>query len=229
MVLKAIFFDIDDTLYDSTSLTTMARKNSIRAMIDAGLPGDEENLFQLLDKGIQKFGSNYSRHYDELLKELGIAWNPKIIAAGVVAYEHTKAGYLKPFPRIVPILLELKKKYRLGVISNGLAVKQWEKLIGLGIHHLFDIVATSEELKYEKPQEEIFEFAMKKLNLKPEECAMVGDKLDSDILGGNRAGMHTVRILKGKHRNEKPASKAEKPDFEITDLSEIFKVLEKMK
>ena len=226
---RAIFFDIDDTLYDSTSLTTMARKNSIRAMIDAGLPGKEEELFKLLEKVIQKFGSNYSKHYDELLKELGMAWNPKIIAAGVVAYEHTKAGYLKPFPRIVPTLLKLKEKYKLGVISNGLAVKQWEKLIGLGIHHLFDIVATSEELKHEKPQKEIFEFAIKKLNLKPEECAMVGDKLDSDILGGNRAGMHTIRVLRGKHKNEKPASKEEKPDFEIADLSEIFEVLKKLK
>jgi len=229
-MIKAIFFDIDDTLYDSTSLTTMARKNSIRAMIDAGLPAtDEEKLFRLLETVIQKSGSNYGRHYDELLKELGVAWNPKIIAAGVVAYEHTKVGYLKPFLRVVPTLLELKKKYKLGIISNGLAVKQWEKLIGLGIHHLFDIVATSEELKYEKPQKEIFEFAVKKLNLKPEECAMVGDKLYSDVLGGNRAGMRTIRILKGKRKNEKPASKEEEPDFEIKDISELFRVLEKMK
>ncbi len=41
MPIKAIFFDIDDTLYDSTKLTTMARKNSIKAMIDAGLSGGE--------------------------------------------------------------------------------------------------------------------------------------------------------------------------------------------
>jgi putative hydrolase of the HAD superfamily len=227
-MIRAIFFDIDDTLYDSTKLTTMARRNSIKAMVDAGLPVmDEDEVYSLLEDIIKRFGSNYGKHYDELLKELGLEWNPKIIAAGVVAYEHTKVGYLKPFPRVVPTLLELKKDYKLGVISNGLAVKQWEKLVGLGIYHLFDIVATSEELGYTKPQKEIFEFPMRKLGLKPEECIMVGDRLDTDIAGAKKAGMQTIRIRKGKRAREKPV-KEQRPDYEIDDISQISKVLEKI-
>lgn len=229
-MINAIFFDIDDTLYDSTSLTTMARRNSIRAMIDAGLPvSDENKISKLLDKIIKKFGSNYGKHYDELLKALHLPWNPEIIAAGVVAYEHTKAGYLKPFPRVVPTLLKLKREYKLGVVSNGIAVKQWEKLIGLGIHHFFDVVVTSGELGFEKPQKVFFEFAVKALRCKPEECVIVGDNVKSDILGGNRAGMHTIRVLTGKHGGERPRSRHEKPDFEIKDVSEIFKILRKIK
>ncbi|MEE9564209.1 MAG: HAD family hydrolase, partial [Candidatus Hydrothermarchaeaceae archaeon] len=132
-MIKAIFFDIDNTLYDSTKLTTMARQNSIRAMIDSGLPvKDEDRLYDLLEEIIKKYGSNYGKHYDRLLEELGLGTDPKIIAAGVVAYEHTKEGYLVPFPGVIPTLLTLKERYRLGMISNGLAVKQWEKLIGLG-------------------------------------------------------------------------------------------------
>jgi putative hydrolase of the HAD superfamily len=109
MVLKAIFFDIDDTLYDSSKLTAMARMNSIKAMIDSGLPEKDENkVYKILEGIIAKFGPNYGKHYDELLRELGLKWDPKIIAAGVVAYEHTKVGYLKPFPGVIPTLLELK-------------------------------------------------------------------------------------------------------------------------
>jgi len=198
-MLKAIFFDIDDTLYDSTTLTRMARLNSIRAMIDAGLAErDEDKLYSLLQKIIKKFGSNYPRHYDELLKELGIPWKPKIVAAGVVAYEHTKFGYLKPFPGVVPTLIELRQRYRLGVISNGLAVKQWEKLINLGLHHFFDVVVTSEEVGYEKPETEIFEVAVRKLGFSGEECVMVGDRIDTDILGGKASGMKTVWVKRGK-------------------------------
>jgi putative hydrolase of the HAD superfamily len=87
MPIKAIFFDIDDTLYDSTKLTTMARENSIKAMIDSGLQErSEEKLYNLLNEIIKKHGSNYPKHYDRLLDELGHGPDPKIIAAGVVAY-----------------------------------------------------------------------------------------------------------------------------------------------
>jgi len=224
MVL-AVFFDIDDTLYDSTKLTTTARRNSIRAMIDAGLKGDEDEIFEILQKIIKKYGSNYPKHYDELLKELGFPWNPKIIAAGVVAYEHTKAGFLKPFPGVVPTLLKLKNKYKLGVISNGLAVKQWEKLVALGLHHFFEVVVTSQEVGYEKPQKEIFEIAIKKLKLKPEQCVMVGDRLDIDIAGAKLAGMKTIRIKKGKYAKMKPSKEDEKPDYEIKEFEELLDIL----
>ncbi len=227
MPIKAIFFDIDNTLYDSTKLTTMARQNSIRAMIDSGLPlKDEDRLYDMLEEIIKKYGSNYGKHYDRLLEELGLETDPKIIAAGVVAYEHTKEGYLVPLPGVIPTLLTLKERYRLGMISNGLAVKQWEKLIGLGIHHLFDVVATSEEVGYDKPQKEIFLFATEKLGLSPEECVMVGDRLDTDVLGGNLAGMRTVYLKRGKYGADKPETKEQTPDFEIDDFTEITEVLE---
>lgn len=226
MSIKAIFFDIDDTLYDSTKLTTMARQNSIKAMIDSGLQErSEEELYNLLNEIIKKYGSNYAKHYDRLLEELGLEVDPKIVAAGVVAYEHTKEGYLKPFPGVIPTLLELKEKYRLGVISNGLAIKQWEKLIGLGIHHLFDVVATSEELGFEKPQKEIFLFAVEKLGLSPSDCMIVGDRLDTDITGGKAAGMKTVHLRKGKYGEMSPQSEDETPDFEIDDFTQITDVL----
>jgi len=222
--IKALFFDIDDTLYDSSKLAKMARKNSINAMIDAGLPEkDEVKVFEILKKIIKKFGSNYPHHYDELIKEMGENWNPKIIATGVVAYEHTKVGYLKPFPKVVPILLEIKKNYKLGIISNGLAIKQWEKLVGLGVHHLFNTVVTSEEEGFEKPDQKIFMQAVKKIGLKPEECIMVGDKLANDILGAKKSGMLTILIHDDNGR--RMSTDTEKPDFIITEFSELIEIL----
>ncbi len=225
-MLKGVFFDIDDTLYDSTRLTTMARRNSIQAMIDAGLPvEDEDEAFGLLGSIIAKHGSNYSKHYDKLLEELNVGWNPKIIASGVVAYERTKVGYLRPFPKVIPTLLTLKNEYTLGVISNGLAIKQWEKLVGLGMHHIFDVVATSEDVGYEKPHIEIFKEAMDKANLKSDESVMVGDRLNTDVVGAKKAGMVSVRVKQGKFATQTPSSDDEKPDVEINDISEIIPVL----
>ncbi len=225
--IKGLFFDIDDTLYDSTKLATTARKNAISAMIDAGLPEkDEKKVYQILERIIKRVGSNYPQHYDELLKEIGKRWDPKIIASGVVAYEHTKRGHLTPFPQVEPTLQKMKKKYRLGIISNGLAIKQWEKLIGLGLNNIFDIVVTSEEVGFEKPDVRIFERAIKKMGLKPEECIMVGDKTDIDVEGAKESGMHTV-LVKG-NKKLKSSVEAVKPDYYINEISELKGILENL-
>ncbi len=225
-MFKGVFFDIDDTLYDSTKLSTMARKNAIQAMVDAGLPVENEKVaYGLLERIITKYGSNYSKHYDRLLEELKLEWNPKIVASGVVAYERTKVGYLRPYPKVIPTLFSLKGVYQLGVISNGLAVKQWEKLIGLGLHHVFEIVATSEDVGYEKPHVEIFENAMDRAGLEPKECVMVGDRLDTDVAGAKMVGMFAVRVIQGKFSDDEPSSEEDTPDAVITDISELRSVL----
>jgi putative hydrolase of the HAD superfamily len=199
-MLKAVFFDIDNTLYDSAKLASMARMNSVLAMIDAGLDEPEDQILRDLNSVIKKYGPNYPHHYDELLKMYD-RLDPKIIAAGVVAYEHTKIGYLKPLPGVDPVLIELKKSLKLGVISNGLRIKQWEKLVGLRIHHFFLAVITSEECGCEKPSPEIFRAALEALNVKPDEAVMVGDKYDVDIVGAKALGMHTIWLRKGEPKD----------------------------
>lgn len=224
-MIKAILFDIDNTLYDSTTLATMARRNSVKSMIDAGLAiKDEEEVYEKLQEIIKSFGSNYPRHYDKLLEHLGLPWSPKIVAAGVVAYEHTKFGYLKPFPGVVPALIELEEDFKLGIVSNGIAVKQWEKLVGLGIHHFFDVIVTSEEVGVEKPGREIFLRGSEKLGVKASECIMVGDRIDVDISGAKAAGMKTVWIKRGLNAGAPPKSK-ERPDHTAESFFELLPLI----
>lgn len=194
-MIKAIFFDIDNTLYDSKTLSSMARRNSILAMIDAGLPVSFDKAMAKLEEVIRKHGANYPHHYDRLLEELEIK-SYKIIAAGVVAYERTKFGYLRPYPEVVPTLLKLREKYKLGIISNGLALKQWEKLIGIGLQHFFSVVITSQESGVEKPAKEIFKHALKSIKAKANEAVMIGDKDNEDIKAAKAAGMHAIDIKK---------------------------------
>lgn len=225
MAVKTIFFDIDDTLFDSTLLTTRGRMNSITAMIDAGLPvKDADEVYRLLQEVIREQGSNHAKHYDMLLEKLGVRWDPKIVGAGVVAYERTKAGYLKPFPEVIPVLLRLNSDYRLGVISNGLAVKQWEKLTWLGLHHFFDVVVTSEEARCEKPDPGIFKAALGAMGANAQEAVMVGDRPDTDIKGAKDVGMGTVRLKKGKYKDIDGGG----ADFVIDDISELPEIILRM-
>ena len=89
--LKAIFFDIDDTLYSTSEFSEMARSMALDAMIDAGLAVDKKVLQEELEEVINEFSSNYEHHFDKLLlripKRLYRGINPGIIvAAGVIAY-----------------------------------------------------------------------------------------------------------------------------------------------
>jgi putative hydrolase of the HAD superfamily len=224
--IRALFFDIDDTLYDSSLQASLARKNAIKAMIEAGLDVSEEDCLDSLDNIVKRFGSNYRYHFDELLREHDHDPNPRIIAAGVAAYHATKIAYLVPFPDTVPALLKLRDLgYKLGIITDGISVKQWEKLIRLGLQHFFHSVTISSDFGKEKPDPELFRIAIKKSGCKPEETVMLGDRLDKDISGANKAGMVTVQIMKSKYKKAKPKNASEEPDYVISELSDLLGVL----
>ncbi|MBS7638621.1 TIGR02253 family HAD-type hydrolase [Candidatus Bathyarchaeota archaeon] len=222
MRVRCLLFDIDDTLYDSTLQMGMARLNAIRAMREAGLPVDLETGLRALEGIVEEFGPHYNRH----LERLGLRWSPKIIAAGVIAYRETSAAYLKPYPDTFPVLLRLRESgYLLGSISEGRSVKQWQKLIQLGIHHLFHSVVVSEEVNSETVTPELFERILKELGASPGEAIFIGNQLDTDISAANRLGILSVRIRKGRFRNDEPINEMMIPKFEIGELSEIFDVL----
>ncbi len=226
MKIKAVIFDIEDTLYDSSLQMRMARLNAIRAMIEAGLPIDLESGYEKLERIVEEYGSNYNRHFDRLLEHLGLKWNPRVIAAGVLAYRETSQVYLKPFPDVLPTLIKLRDQgYRLGVVSDGIAVKEWQKLIQLSVHHLLHSVAISEEYGTPELTSKVFKKCLKKLDAKPWESLYVSSRLNKVILHANRAGLISVRLKRGDHCVEEPESEEAKAKYEIEALAEIFEIL----
>ncbi len=223
-MIRAVLFDVDNVLYNTGYQVEMARRAAVRAMVGAGLEMEIEEAFLKLEEVVRKYGSNFNKHYDMLVGDRKDKY--KIIAAGVVAYHNTKLAYLKPYDDTIPVLMRLKNAgYKVGVITDGLAVKQWEKLIRLGLSDMFDIVVVSEEVGVEKPDPRIFERACEELGIPANECIYVGDRLDTDVLGANRAGMTSVRLLRGKYKEERPKNLQEQPNFEIRRTEELFEVL----
>lgn len=229
MKIKCVLFDIDDTLYDTSFQMSTARLNAIKAMIEAGLPTDIETTYRVLQQIVKEYGTNYNKHYDKLLERLGLKWDPRVIAAGVAAYRETSPAYLKPYPDTIPTLLKLRDLgYRLGIVSEGRAVKQWQKLIQLGIQHLFQFVIISEEVGIKTMSPELFKMILKELEVQPNEAIFVGNQLETDILCANKAKVISVRIRKGDSRLGEPKSTEMVPKFEISELLEILKILEKI-
>jgi len=62
----------------------------------------------------------------------------------------------------------------------------------IGLDQCFNIILTSVDADYDKPDEKIFLNALKALNVQPEEAVMVGNRISTDIVGANRIGMKTI-------------------------------------
>ncbi|MCH2107214.1 MAG: haloacid dehalogenase, partial [Planctomycetes bacterium] len=83
--LRAVLFDIDDTLFGTTEFAGRARKNAVRAMCEAGLDLPVEDVERELAEVIAEFSSNYSKHFDKLLVRLDSPLREDASAAIVVA------------------------------------------------------------------------------------------------------------------------------------------------
>lgn len=212
-MIKSVVFDLDDTLYNSTALSESARKSALKAMVNEGLDIDLKKGYEDLMRVVKRYGSNYSEHFNRFLEEkLGYV-DYKFLASGVIAYHNTKFAYIRPFDDTVPTLIKLvKRKKKLGIVTNGVPVKQWEKILRLGLEHFFEFVIISSEVKYEKPSPKIYEIALERLDLPPEEALMVDNKIE-DLKGAKNVGMKTVLIARVKDAEYAP---------KIKKLSEIL-------
>ena len=222
-MIKHIFVDIDDTLFPTSEFSQLARKKAIRAMIEIGLNAQQEQLYAQLIKIIKKRGPNYPHHFDELCKVLKITRPAKYVAAAIGAYHATK-GTIQPYPEVPRTLIELKDSgYKLYIATNGTALKQWDKLILLGVSLFFEEVFISETMGMEK-NTRFFRKALLQIGAKPEECVMVGDKPSIDTIPPKKLGMKTIRAMMGGRH----LSKRGKADFEMKNFSELPKLLKKL-
>jgi len=162
----------------------------------AGLPIDVETAYRKLKEIANERGLDDTRHFDTLPERLRLKWNPGVIAAGAVAYRVTRLIYLMPFPDTAPTLLKLGDAgYKLGVASKERAVKQWKKLIQLGLTHLFHAVTISEETKSEALATETLLKTLEKLgSVEPEKAIFVACDLAHEIAIENNANIVTIRM-----------------------------------
>lgn len=219
-MIKAVFFDLDDTLYDTSGFAKLARRAAINVMIDAGLPLSSDEAYRMLKGIISEKGSNYDKHFNVLTKRVFGEEKPLLIALGMITYHNVKFALLRLFPETMSTLIYLKSKgYHLGVISNGVTIKQWEKLIRLGLHHFFDEVVTSQEAGVEKPDERIFQLALDKMGCKAEKSVMIGNKFSDDISGAINIGM--CAILVNSNLTEKEREYLKEKDIEVDVVPNI--------
>lgn len=120
------------------------------------------------------------------------------------------------------VLDQLKDTYQLVLLTNGASSLQRLKLdITPEIAERFDHIIISGEFGRGKPDVSIFEHLIDVAGVSKEEAIMIGDNLNTDILGSNRLGMKNIWI---NHHNQ--TAEAVKPTYTVTRLQEILPIIE---
>lgn len=138
---------------------------------------------------------------------------------------------LQKVPYVDHVLHELKKRCKLGVITNTTTSREEHVRMALkkiGIERYFDVIVTSVDVGYEKPDEEIFLTALRKLGVEASEAVMVGNRISKDVLGANKLGMKSILYKWNERYTDKITSTLEKPLYTIKSLKEILPILSKI-
>jgi HAD superfamily hydrolase (TIGR01549 family) len=130
-------------------------------------------------------------------------------------------------PDVLPALEALRETHRIGVLANQ---QRWirETLTRDGLHDFFDIWIISEEIGFEKPDPRIFKAAIEAAGVSAWRCALVGDRLDNDIVPAKSAGMRAIWLLRGEAPNEPTSEQLARADAAIRSLAELPQALEQL-
>lgn len=199
-MIKAVIFDLDDTLYDYKALERAAFEcvgELVRERLGVSEEQYEEAFMRARQVTKEKLGETAASHsrmlyFQKTLEYLDI--RPLYLALEM--YETYWGFFLDNmalYPGVRELLEALHEKYiRVGVCTDLLAHIQHRKLRRLKMMDDVDCLVTSEEAGVEKPASGIFNLCLEKLRLPAGEVCFVGDNLEKDVKGAIAAGLQAV-------------------------------------
>lgn len=224
-MIKAIIFDLDNTLVDFMAMKDRAIESAALAMIDAGLKMSLKDAVQKIYDIYEEEGIEDQRVFDKFLtRELGTI-DYRIHAAGIIGYRRAREAALVLYPHVQLVLMELMKRgIKLAVLSDAPRLQAWLRLCQLNLHNIFDIVITFEDTHKRKPAPEPFRLALERLNVQPEQSIMVGDWAERDIYGAKLLKMRTVFARYG----DRFGTETSGADYEVDDIIGLLDIVDEL-
>lgn len=226
---KHIFFDLDHTLWDfeknsSEVLSQLYDEHHLKAFLPfskesflAQFKITNDHLWSLYNtRTISKENLRDSR-FNLIFSAL--AFRNDVLSKRISSEYLRRCPempYTFPFTREVLTYLKNEKQYELHILTNGFEDVQHLKLNAARISQYFSEVITSDIAGYQKPEKGYFSYALTKTLGKCEECVMIGDNLEVDIIGARNATIDQIYF------NPKRVKHKETITYEISCLSELL-------
>ncbi len=225
--IKAIWFDLDDTLFDKYSYVKVAFRD-IAHFISDKYNLSFRDIYNNLKYLWEKHGSKHPRLFDVLLESLGLEVRKETVQTLVNIFHKHKPQNLEPYNDALDVLRLLKNQYTLGIITNGNVKTQKNKIKSLGIRHYFRFIiyADNSGKEFRKPHVKSYRKAMHLSRTKRGEIMYVGDDPYTDFRGAKQSGYCTVRLLRGEFAKESTNAYI---DFEIRSFKGLIRLLKNMK
>lgn len=221
-MIKAIIFDLDNTLLDFVKMKQFSVKAAITAMNEAGLEVDEKKAYEdIFDLYMERGWENQQVFDDYLNQTVGKVSN-KILAAGIVSYRRAREATLVVYPNVNKTLIQLiKMGINLAVVSDAPSREAWMRLYYLNLHHVFDPVLTFDDTGVRKPSPKPFQMALDYLKIEPNEAIMIGDWPERDVVGAKEIGMKTIFARYGDTFGTVDSG----ADWDVNDVYEVVNII----
>ncbi len=226
--MKAVLFDLDNTLYYEMDFVKSGFR-VIARYIGSKYHLDEELLFAQINDILLRDGRG--KVFNTFLQNLGLYSEERVRLLVYLYRSHFPAIQL--YDDAIPTLGNLRSQgMLLGIITDGMASVQKNKISALSLDKLFDIIICTDELGEDcwKPSTTPFRVALDLLRVHPSEAAYIGDDISKDFIGPNSLGMLTIQMKQGMEQNIASEQKNNhKAKFIVKELKEIPPIILRIK
>lgn len=202
LVIKAVLFDLDDTLFDHAHCARAALgtiRSSHPCFTTVAFDDLERSHSAILDElhgdvavGRVPLDSARIERFRRLFAVAGVDANDELTASTAAAYRQAYVNARRAIDGAATLLEALRPRVRIGIVTNNLVAEQRDKLRACGLDGYVDALVASEEAGVSKPDPYIFELALERLACTAPEAVMVGDSWANDILGARAAGIRSI-------------------------------------
>lgn len=225
-MIKAIVFDLDDTLFPEYEYV-LSGFSAVAQVIEK-----EYHVIDARNKLIKLYNEDVKNVYNRLLDSENISYSADNISSLIAIYRENKPSKLNLYDGVVGVLTTLKKRgYKLGIITDGRVSQQNNKLDALSIREYFDEIIISDSLggvDYRKPDRRVFLLMASKLCVDASEMVYIGDNPNKDFYISKELPIRTIRILtNGIYKDAKYMGDVA-PHYVIRNYSELITCINKL-
>ncbi len=224
--MKALIFDLDDTLYNQIQ----PFKRAVVQFMD--IPSDElellyiafryraDELFEASVKGTLSMKDMHTYRMRAAFRDMEMDITNEMAYAIQEAYAYQQ-GHLELTTGSKELFAHCQEKgIAVGLITNGPHLHQMKKIQNLNLHRFIPehLMLISGQVGMTKPDTGIFRLMEKRLNLNPEDICYLGDSYENDVIGAKAAGWKAIWF---NHRGRSVTDHSYTPDYTVTDFKAV--------